>query len=465
MIRRFVEEESGVVMGLAVIMIVLIGVMGAGLLTFVATDLNTVVEVNQGQKAFEMADSGVQAAKKQLFLASDPKLYDGGNAGSVEDSQWSYAKGGMNLSLDGNTVNVKIRDTSTPDRTSFTVISEGKVGQARRKIEAVYTTTGVSGIPAYYAPGDINLQNSTSNNAISGMSFFSGRNIILKDFDFSQYGSNSASIKIQTGVRDPLGDWNQPPWNTVGRTKDGVSFEDVGFAAEGYICKSTSCPIPDDDPAIIAGPSDSGYDQIISDGVYGYDRTTGSKGNQLKFVEKIPPHKNPNDPGTITYPFPRREPNIEGLLTIARSGGIHKYTNMGSSPNWDNLYTNSPDDRVVFIDANGNDVQLSFSNSSRRAQGILVVRCGNLTIEDEEFTGVVLVVDDPSRPSTCAGKSKYKSEKASVKGYVYAESIAKDDALYVDSDSTIANLPAGKENLLELAFPGKRLQSWRELYQ
>jgi hypothetical protein len=38
--------ESGVALGLAVIMILLIGVMGAGLLTFVWSDLETVVEVN-----------------------------------------------------------------------------------------------------------------------------------------------------------------------------------------------------------------------------------------------------------------------------------------------------------------------------------------------------------------------------------------------------------------------------------
>src|SRR3712207_5176053 len=66
MIRRFLKDESGMTMGLVVIMIVLIGVMGAGLLTFVQRDLAAVVEVNKGQKAFEMADAGVQLAKRQL---------------------------------------------------------------------------------------------------------------------------------------------------------------------------------------------------------------------------------------------------------------------------------------------------------------------------------------------------------------------------------------------------------------
>ncbi|MBA3790042.1 MAG: hypothetical protein H0X23_02215, partial [Rubrobacter sp.] len=55
--RRFIRDETGMTMGLTVIMIVLIGVMGAGLLTFVSTDLNAVIEVNRGQRAMELADA------------------------------------------------------------------------------------------------------------------------------------------------------------------------------------------------------------------------------------------------------------------------------------------------------------------------------------------------------------------------------------------------------------------------
>ena len=65
-VRRFVNDESGMTMALAIMMIVLIGVMGAGLLTFVSRDLNTVVEENRGQRAFEVADAGIGAAKRQL---------------------------------------------------------------------------------------------------------------------------------------------------------------------------------------------------------------------------------------------------------------------------------------------------------------------------------------------------------------------------------------------------------------
>ena len=83
MVRRLIKDESGATMGLAVIMIGLIGVMGAGLLTFVATDLTAVAEASQGQKAFEMADAGVEAAKNQLKLDARPELYNG-NGGDID---------------------------------------------------------------------------------------------------------------------------------------------------------------------------------------------------------------------------------------------------------------------------------------------------------------------------------------------------------------------------------------------
>ena len=97
----------------------------------------------------------------------------------------------------------------------------------------------------------------------------------------------------------------------------------------------------------------------------------------------------------------------------------------------------------------------------------------NLTIQGEEFTDIVLVLDDEDNTNRqCGaddGKSKYQAESANVRGYVYAESTNEDDALYVDSDSTVGPLPTGQEyeELLNLAWSSGsiRLQSWRELYQ
>ncbi len=116
--------------------------------------------------------------------------------------------------------------------------------------------------------------------------------------------------------------------------------------------------------------------------MYGYDSTTGTKGNCKRFVGKDPPDTNPNDEGTITYPFSRDRPNIEALQAPAQSGGINEYVDLGTpgpSLNWDALYGSSPDDRVVFVHANGSDLRLDFS-ANREARGTLVVHCGNPTI-------------------------------------------------------------------------------------
>ena len=121
--RRFVDDESGMTMALAVIMIALIGVMGAGLLTFVSRDLNTVLEANQGQQAQEMADAGVAAAKRHLSITDAlPSSYDTTNPAG--NSPWydnaadnESGASGKTLTFNGNEVLVGIRylDVSTTE--------------------------------------------------------------------------------------------------------------------------------------------------------------------------------------------------------------------------------------------------------------------------------------------------------------------------------------------------------------
>ncbi len=120
MIGRFARDESGVAMGLAVVMVALIGVMGAGLLTAVATDLHATIEANQGQRAFEMAEAGVEIAKARL--AEDPDLAD-----------WSSGELRMEGTDEGSVVVTIERDDS------FVVVSTGRYGNARRKIEASFS--------------------------------------------------------------------------------------------------------------------------------------------------------------------------------------------------------------------------------------------------------------------------------------------------------------------------------------
>lgn len=73
MIGRLVRDESGIAMGLAVIVVVIVGVMGAGLLVFVRNDLEAAVQVNQGQEDFEAADAGIRAAERELLSNACPQ--------------------------------------------------------------------------------------------------------------------------------------------------------------------------------------------------------------------------------------------------------------------------------------------------------------------------------------------------------------------------------------------------------
>ena len=147
--RRFLDDESGMTLPLAMIMLVLMGVMGAGLLAFTNRDIHTVLEENRGQRAFEMADTGVQVAKRQLssHCADDLNCilhYDDTEdavLGGVTDNQWSWINGGMTLrDLDGDGDPTDYTDVTIDYRyatNDYMIISEGNYGAAKRKIEAI----------------------------------------------------------------------------------------------------------------------------------------------------------------------------------------------------------------------------------------------------------------------------------------------------------------------------------------
>ena len=100
-----------------------------------------------------MADAGVAAAKSQLRDDSDATKYDDTASGNL---LWAYThpsgvtQGGMTLNdLDGNdttadSVLVEIESLTTPDN-SFKVVSTGRYGDARRRIEAVFFVPSGSG--------------------------------------------------------------------------------------------------------------------------------------------------------------------------------------------------------------------------------------------------------------------------------------------------------------------------------
>jgi type II secretory pathway component PulK len=123
MIWRLLREERGMALGLAIIVVVIVGVMGAGLLTFVAADLQAVVTVNRGEQAFELAEAGIEVAKAHLANDSSPADWSSGAlnmAGKSEDS-------------------VVVTVTHDDKSGSFKAVSTGDYRGTRRKIEATFS--------------------------------------------------------------------------------------------------------------------------------------------------------------------------------------------------------------------------------------------------------------------------------------------------------------------------------------
>ncbi len=222
MLRRFARDESGMTMGLVVIMIVLIGVMGAGLLTFVQRDLQSVIEVNRGQKSIEVTDAGIQAAKRQLLAVSFPESYNGAVAGdpvSKAESEWSASSPStpcagrlddpgkcITTTTEGN-VRVTIRylppptnllgvgagsktdpnfapedlpvgSSDYPDkRDYFRVEADGIFSGARRKVRAIMVTEDLGLPKAYFATENINMGSSATATTIENVSLFARNNV------------------------------------------------------------------------------------------------------------------------------------------------------------------------------------------------------------------------------------------------------------------------------------------------
>jgi Tfp pilus assembly protein PilX len=123
MIGRLPREERGMALGLAIIVVVIVGVMGAGLLTLVATDLRAVMEVNRGGQAFELAEAGIEVSK--AHLANDSSQAD-----------WSSDELNLAGMAEGSVVvTVEYHDETA----SFIAVSTGEYRGTRRKIEAIFS--------------------------------------------------------------------------------------------------------------------------------------------------------------------------------------------------------------------------------------------------------------------------------------------------------------------------------------
>lgn len=163
MIGRSWRDESGVALGLAVILVVLIGVLAAGLLAAVRSDLEGAIQTNRGGRALHLADAGAQAAAAQLRADATPDHYD---ADGADNTGWAYVSPdggapGETLAPGEGAATVTIRYLipartaaqqrderhapervpaglpDYPDRDFFLVVSEGSSGGTRRKVEVI----------------------------------------------------------------------------------------------------------------------------------------------------------------------------------------------------------------------------------------------------------------------------------------------------------------------------------------
>lgn len=401
MIRRFIRDESGVAMGLAVIMIVLIGVMGAGLLVFVRNDLEAVIEVNQGQRALERANVGVETAKKHLATVdARPQNY---NTNSLDgDSEWSEitgAAGGTGdgekrLDFDGDSqtdVFVKIRylipsttesEATQPDYAPevlpagavdgpdegtysdylnsanfFRVEVRGESGNAMRKVQAIYRTQNFNITVAFFATRDINFNGNAT--TVDGLSLFARRCII-----------NLRPSNI-TGPDRAYGDWYTDPVssihevdnpNNVPRTNaDGSTNDRAGAAALGVGASDPACG--GDASGITYTPTSTNNSQkngTASPQRYGYRDV--DRGSILAGNPNTKDFSTSNSsPSTVTFPFETgnlTEDNntIAALKQKARDDGKYIQLPSGGSFNIDDgtgatdYPRNSELETVMFIE-------------------------------------------------------------------------------------------------------------------
>jgi hypothetical protein len=177
MIDGFRRGESGVALGLAVIVVLLLGVLAAGLLAVVRADLEGAVQTSKGQRAFDLADAGARAAAARLRADADPRHYDAVPTGNTA---WAYVSPdggapGEAIALGERTATVTIRYlipardagqqgdgrhapekvpaglSDYPDGDFFLVVSEGASGETRRKVEAIMRADGSGG------PGGVSM--------------------------------------------------------------------------------------------------------------------------------------------------------------------------------------------------------------------------------------------------------------------------------------------------------------------
>lgn len=467
-LRRAYVEESGIAMALAVMVMVIVGVMGAGLLVFVSNDLESVVEVNQGQSAFDIADAGSQAAKQQILGDKTPGHYDiEGGSPSCDSSEESPDRIGKNWSpqdedpggadedlageersfAGGNfdvTVQWLNQDPSAdasciaPETTSspedgveyFRVVSTGTSGDAIRRVEAIYETYNLDVPRAYYTPGPLTVSGTA---CVDSVSLFS-----LSDITFNGSGGCTEGTHMRN---DDLyyGNWDRPPFNTTPRS--------TASAGAGT-------------PTTVTGSSRLGTRD--------FDSTSDPK-----MIRKVSPDAS-QDSSEISFPFDITEqPDANRLCDEAkRQDNYVRITSSGnySLSNWpDNSSSNTVVCREFNSSNSSNKLIWDVTGSTNLAapyegckgpaqEGTLVIKNGNFSTRSNRalFRGVVIVRGPEGSEGSDLGSSS-DTGNTCLDGFINATSEVKIAGTVRPSTSNVENDRPG--------FFGARIWSWRELYE
>lgn len=468
MLRRL-KEETGIALPIAIMLVVVIGIMGAGLLVFVTTDLGSVIESNQGQKALNLADAGVQAARSHLLRSNaDFRSYDGVTDTAADppnpESGWSCGswntgtktcgaagKDLSNLGDSGNSLKVWIQylqpsttisqandstgvyapeivptgQTNYPvGKDYFKVISQSQVGNTKRKVEAIYNTYSLDVPKAYYTPGNITLNGNAG--SITNISLFAGGNI---------GGKGGQAV---AGEDYAYGDWCGSH-NTAQRGTKAAGVAALGtvaFKTAGRDFDSSSSPI---------------------------------------FVASTPGAPTTCDPASgrsqITFPFNPSLPDMNALRTTAQ-------TQSGPSPNGNNYWEVSASTNVVSSGtgivwpANSLSSTVVYVKSSSVANTITWNIPGNNCSNPSPPVRGTLVIDN--------GKFATSPNSTPLRGSIVINSAGPGTEVYTDGGNSCMQSfaiatgdikingnvsPATQERGNAAGTYGINLVSWRELYK
>jgi hypothetical protein len=411
------RDESGVALGLAVIVVVVVGVIGAGLLVFARNDLESVVRANQGQNAFHAADAGAGAAKRQLLGDASPASYDADDASGACDSPLDaespvsseWGGDGVKRSFAGGEFAATIRWLSPgcdfppggdPTAEYFEVVSTGTSGEAKRRIEAVYVAADAEAPLANFSAGDARIGGSA---LVEGVSVFSGGDVEIED---------SGSLR---GTDVVYGKW---------RTGGGVErpANDAGIGAVGVISGDTE-----------------------SVGTRDFDETATPR-----FAEEA-------SESELSFPF---DPNywrdgsaLEILEEEANAQGNHR--NSGGELSWPE---DSSENTIVYVEFAGlpGNVELSSTEcgASSECRGVLVVENGSVVVEDDSvFRGAVVAAGGERAESL----SVVVGEGAIFEGVINSSGT-------MDVSGEIRGF--GRKEATRLpGFHAMEIWGWRELYE